>query len=99
MLEGGGGGVAVAPSWSPRPGSWTPGRSAIADASPEALAVLRKKGGAVRRPASTTSVSGTRSPTSRSAPATSPRAGDLFDRVRLADPAFADVAERLAALG
>ena len=47
----------------------------------------------------TTCASGTRSPTSRSGPATSRRARELFDRVRRADPGFADVAERRAALG
>ena len=48
---------------------------------------------------STTSASGTRSPTSRSAAGNLPRARTLFDRVRRHDASFADVAERLAALG
>ena len=89
---------------SPAPDLVTEGRivyaGALADQGKldEALAVLRKRRSPCANRRSTTCASGTRSPTSRSAPATSP-ARELFDRVRRADPQYVDVAERRAALG
>ena len=66
----------------------------------EALALLRKRADDVKRAAaSTTCASGTRSADLEERAGNLARARELFDRVRRSDPAFADVAERLAALG
>ena len=66
----------------------------------EAIATLDRRGGpAESRARAPPAASGTRSPISTSAPATCPRRASSSSAIRRHDAGFADVAERLAALG
>jgi len=75
------------------------GALADQDRMPEALDVLRKKGGSVRNPNDYHLRLWYALGDLEERAGNLATARDLFDRVRKADPAFADVAERRAALG